>query len=276
MSSRPPPEDEQTEFTPPRRKRRPLTLRAKLVISIVGLITAVCVVVGVATEIFLSQYLVDKVDSQLMQVNQVGSNNSAGRRDGDDLGFLLPCAAPSRPAGQYSPYAGLGLDNLTAAIVGDQVVSAGIINPKATGGCSAVPSTAYDALLALPTDGSVHTVSIPGYGDYRAAASNHGSVMVITGMPLAPVRASLVQLGLIMAIVTGLALIAGAVNGASKEELLSAMYTPVSGGYWERRPLVPEISDEAWDALPRSGKAKLPAAPTDQENAGLKAAQEPN
>ena len=211
MSSSPPPEDEQTEFTPPRRKRRPLTLRAKLVISIVGLITAVCVVVGVATEIFLSQYLVDKVDSQLVQVNQGGSNNSAGRRDGDDLGFLLPCAAPSRPAGQYSPYAGLGLDNLTAAIVGDQVVSAGIINPKATGGCSAVPSTAYDALLALPTDGSVHTVSIPGYGDYRAAASNHGSVTVITGMPLAPVRASLVQLGLIMAIVTGLALIAGAV-----------------------------------------------------------------
>ena len=210
MSSSPPPEDARTAFIPPRPRRRPLTLRAKLVISIVGLITAVCVVVGVATEIFLSQYLVSKLDSQVMQVNQAG-NNGDGRRDGDDLGLLLPCAVPSRPAGEYGQPSGLGLDNLTAAIVGNQVVSAGIINPKATGGCSTVPSTADDALLALPTDGSVQTVSIPGYGDYRAAASNRSGVTVITGMPLAPVRASLVQLGLIMAIVTGLALIAGAV-----------------------------------------------------------------
>jgi ADP-ribosylglycohydrolase len=36
------------------------------------------------------------------------------------------------------------------------------------------------------------------------------------------------------------ALIVGAVRGASKEELLSALHTPVPG-YWEKRPLVPEI-----------------------------------
>src|SRR5664279_3423531 len=85
MSSSPPPEGERTDYTTPARPgRRPLTLRAKLVISIVCLITAVCVVVGVATEVFLSRYLVGKVDSQVMQVNQ-GMNNSAGRRDGDDL-----------------------------------------------------------------------------------------------------------------------------------------------------------------------------------------------
>ena len=210
MSSSPPPEGERTEFTPARPGRRPLTLRAKLVISIVCLITAVCVVVGVATEVFLSRYLVGKVDSQVMQVNQ-GMNNSAGRRDGDELAFVLPCAVPGRSSGPYGTASGLGLDNLSAAVVDGQVVAAGIINPNATGGCSGVPSTADAALLALPTDGSVQTVSIPGYGDYRAAASNRSGVTVITGMPLAPVRASLLQLGLIMAIVTGLALIAGAV-----------------------------------------------------------------
>ena len=37
------------------------------------------------------------------------------------------------------------------------------------------------------------------------------------------------------------ALIVGAVSGASKEELLSAMYGPVTG-YWDRNPLVPEIA----------------------------------
>ena len=37
------------------------------------------------------------------------------------------------------------------------------------------------------------------------------------------------------------ALIVGAVSGAPKDELLSAMYAPVTG-YWDRKPLVPEIA----------------------------------
>src|SRR5664279_2828210 len=122
MSSSPPPEGEQTDYTPARPGRRPLTLRAKLVISIVCLITAVCVVVGVATEVFLSRYLVGKVDSQVMQVNQ-GMNNSAGRRAGDDLAFVLPCAVPNRSSGPYGPASGLGLDNLSAAVVDGEVIA---------------------------------------------------------------------------------------------------------------------------------------------------------
>ncbi len=206
MSSSPPPEGELTEYTPARPGRRPLTLRAKLVISIVGLITVVCVVVGVATEIFLSQYLVGKLDTQVMQVNQGVSG--AGRPGGFDPDDLGPCLSNGRSVGRYSP-SGLGIDSLIAGI-DINGVSAWIINPRAAGGCSPVPSSADDALLALPTDGTVHTVSLPGYGEYRAAAADRGGVIVITGMPLAPVRASLVQLGVIMAIVTGLALIAGA------------------------------------------------------------------
>ncbi len=211
MSSSPPPEDDIAESAPPRRGRRPFTLRAKLVISIVALVTAVCVVVGVATELFLSRYLVDKLDTQVVQINQ-GVNYGDGHRDGDEFsGILLPCATGGRLSGQFGPPTGLGPDSLTAAIVGDQVVAAGIVNLKANGGCTALSAAADDALLQLPADGNAHTVTIPGFGDYRAAASNRGGVTAITGMPLAPVRASLVQLGLIMAIVTGLALIAGAV-----------------------------------------------------------------
>jgi len=171
---------------------------------------AVCVVVGVATEIFLSHtWSTKSTASWCRSIREAATTAPAGVTVTtlDSCSRARPRADPRASTARTRTRAG----HLTAAIVGDQVVSAGIINPKATGGCSAVPSTAYDALLTLPTDGSVHTVSIPGYGDYRAAASNHGSVTVITGMPLAPVRASLVQLGLIMAIVTGLALIAGAV-----------------------------------------------------------------
>jgi hypothetical protein len=40
------------------------------------------------------------------------------------------------------------------------------------------------------------------------------------------------------------ALLVGAVNGASKEELLSARYSPLSN-YWAQTPLVPEIDEIA-------------------------------
>lgn len=40
------------------------------------------------------------------------------------------------------------------------------------------------------------------------------------------------------------ALIVGAVNGASREELLSERYSPVAG-YWKEKPLVPEIDEIA-------------------------------
>ncbi|MDP9474451.1 MAG: ADP-ribosylglycohydrolase family protein [Actinomycetota bacterium] len=39
------------------------------------------------------------------------------------------------------------------------------------------------------------------------------------------------------------ALIAGAVNGASKEDLLSERYSPLGSGYWEEHPLVDEVDE---------------------------------
>jgi ADP-ribosylglycohydrolase len=46
------------------------------------------------------------------------------------------------------------------------------------------------------------------------------------------------------------ALLVGAANGASKEELLSERYSPVSG-YWEESPLVPEIEEVAAGSFKR-------------------------
>ncbi|HEX7242238.1 MAG TPA: ADP-ribosylglycohydrolase family protein [Longimicrobiaceae bacterium] len=40
------------------------------------------------------------------------------------------------------------------------------------------------------------------------------------------------------------ALLAGAVSGASKEEILGTMYAPL-GGYWESHPLAPEVEEVA-------------------------------
>ena len=45
-----------------------MTLRTKLIVGIVALITAVCGVIGVTTEIFLSRYLVKQVDNQVSEI----------------------------------------------------------------------------------------------------------------------------------------------------------------------------------------------------------------
>jgi len=216
MSSSPPPEptvDAASTTSPPgRRGRRPLTLRAKLVIGIVLLITAVCSVVGVATELFLSRYLVKQVDGQLIQLNQIATNND-GHRDSDrPPDSLRGCGAIPGSGGQSLPPLGVGqsIDALTAGVVDGQVVSAGIVTPKTSTRCTALPSSAYAALTQVPTDSRGYTVAIEGLGDYRVVAGvRDDGVTVINGAPLGPVNASLVQLGLIMAIVTGIALLAG-------------------------------------------------------------------
>ena len=54
-----------------------MTLRTKLIVGIVALITAVCAVIGVTTEIFLSRYLVKQVDNQ---VSEMGPGNGRPAR----------------------------------------------------------------------------------------------------------------------------------------------------------------------------------------------------
>ena len=54
-------------------------------------------------------------------------------------------------------------------------------------------------------------MTIDGYGDYRAAATVLGDgTVLISGQPLGGGQASLVQLGIIMGIVAGIALLVGA------------------------------------------------------------------
>ncbi len=47
------------------------------------------------------------------------------------------------------------------------------------------------------------------------------------------------------------ALLVGALNGAGKEDLLSERYSPLGPGYWEERPLVPEIDEIARGSFKR-------------------------
>src|ERR1700712_4626058 len=188
--------------------RRPLTIRSKLIVSIVALITVVCAVIGVTTEIFLRRYLVEQVDKQLAEIHQFAPGGPDRPRAGGTLTNDGLTCADGRSF--YGP--GQNFGTLTAVIPDDEVTSAGIPAAGANGStvCNPVPSSADLQLLALPTTDEPQTIDIEGSGEYRVVASTlPGGRVLVNGIPLASVQASLLQLGIIMGVVAGIALLAG-------------------------------------------------------------------
>jgi ADP-ribosylglycohydrolase len=120
---------------------------------------------------------------------------------------------------------------------------------SSTGRCFDIGNTTRDALVRFERTGEPYS----GSTDKRSAGN--GSIMRLAPVPLFfagdPERA--VEMSRESSRTTHEnilcidacryfgALIAGAVNGASKEELLSGMHAPVTG-YWDRNPLLPEIA----------------------------------
>lgn len=186
--------------------RAPRTLRVRLVVTIVLLIAAVCAVVGVATEIYLGDYLVGKLDSQLLQIHQSATGPHQG-------GSVRSSCAASTDSGDPGGPPSFGLAQpdgaLAATVQNGQVVASGVVAASNADGCVALPASASSPLVAVPTDGRATTVTIPGFGDYRVVSDMHDGRTVINGLPLSGVRDSLVQLGLILILVTGVALLAG-------------------------------------------------------------------
>ncbi|MDP2662533.1 MAG: ADP-ribosylglycohydrolase family protein [Dehalococcoidia bacterium] len=123
---------------------------------------------------------------------------------------------------------------------------------SSTGECFDIGRTTRDSLLRFEATGDPHS------GSTSPNSAGNGSIMRLAPVPLAysasPEHAielsgesSGATHGLAVAIdacrYLG-ALLAGAVNGAGKDELLAELYTPVPG-YWEKKPLVPAIAEIA-------------------------------
>ena len=179
------------------RPRAPLTLRTKLVVGIMALIVGVCAVVGVTTEVFLSRYLTKQLDIQLVQANQAATGGPEGPR------FITePCGFGPR-AGGFGP------PSVTAYVRGGEVVSAATTDYKS--GCTPAGAQTQAALLAFAPTSSAQTVTLPGLdGSYRVMASTKNGVTVVSGLSTTQVDGSLFQVAMILLIVTGVALVAGA------------------------------------------------------------------
>ncbi|MGW5198954.1 sensor histidine kinase [Streptomyces spiralis] len=191
---------------------RPRTLRARLTFGLVVLLAAGCAAVGVAAVVELNGFLIGRLDQQLGQTGPsfaqslehgAGAGSVTGKpsdHDGDERGDTRRQAA----------------ETFGARLLDGAVTNAAVV-PSASHPDFAVPLTAADreALATLPVDRRGHTVRLSALGDYRLAAwpGRDGDVLV-TGLPMEPVRATVHRLELVAGGVFGLALAAAGVAGA--------------------------------------------------------------
>lgn len=191
------------------RRPRP-SLRRRLVLGIVGLLAAVTIAIGLISVLALQGFLTARLDAQLLGA----TNRSQGAFDG-------PGGPGGSPDGERPPASGfLALsgqpEGTFGAIIDSQVVFNSAVLDE-DGRPDAIDPAQLGGLLALPTDGTPTTVDLgAGLGEYRVVVLSNevaGDALVV-GLPLREVRATVLQLGALVAVIGVLGLAAAAVAGA--------------------------------------------------------------
>ncbi len=184
---------------------RPMTLRRRLVLGTLALLAAVMLVIGVLSVVAARGLLIERLDDQLA----AATNRSQGRFDADEpsrAGGLPPIdavlALPGQPTGTV------------AALVSDGMVeAAAVLNPD--GRAELLPSAITERLLAVEIDQPPRTVELQGLGPFRVVAvSQHGGEVLIVGLSLAEVDATVVQLATLIGSIGLVGLLAAGLVGA--------------------------------------------------------------
>ena len=180
---------------------RPRTLRGQLTLGLVVLLAAIFAGVGFGTTALLRGFLVSRLDQQL---------SAAGPRYAQSLEHELT-QADTRGQAQGTFGARALNSVVTQAGVVDGTSATGDNTRKVT-----LSGTDSRALLALPTDGSPHTLRLAGLGKYRlrAVPGMDGDVL-FTGLSLSPVEATLRELELAEFALFGGAVVVAAIGGAA-------------------------------------------------------------
>ncbi|MGW2522681.1 sensor histidine kinase [Streptomyces sp. NPDC001617] len=187
-----------------RRLPWPRTLRARLTVGLVVLLAISCAAVGVAAVIELNGFLTSRLDQQIGQ---------AGNRFPESLehGGKLP---DDHDGDEHGDTRRQATGTFGARLVGSTVTNAAVVKP---GTVTDVPLTSGDKkqLRVVPKDGRGHTVHLSTLDAYRVMASRglDGDIL-ITGLPLEPVEATVHRLELVAGIVFGAALTLTGVAGA--------------------------------------------------------------
>lgn len=206
MSSSPPPTEPGS---------RSWSLQARLLVGQVLLLALVCIGIGAATELALSQYLVHQLDAQVVD---------AARRSAMISGF----PPPPRPDGMRPiPRPGPGPDFLDApgqpvGMIG-AVVNAAEVSPDGTeqagvltrfGERAALTEKAQAQLAAIAPYRRPVTRDIDGLGRYQVIATyNRFGQVIVTGLPRSEVDDTMLRVLSIFGVVAAVALVAATTLG---------------------------------------------------------------
>lgn len=177
-----------------------MTLRRRLVLSIVALVVAVSAVIGAASIIALASIQTGAIDQQITGATHRAQRYLQQNQSGQ------PSIDLSRPSGQAA-------GTLTAYFVDGQVVIANVLDDY--GRPSGIAQSSAEALGTVHVDADPETVDLGGgTGRYRLAAVNVGPAVLVVGLPMAPVYDSVWKLFWVVISVVAAALVAGSVVAA--------------------------------------------------------------
>ncbi|ANP53978.1 two-component system OmpR family sensor kinase [Streptomyces griseochromogenes] len=194
-------------MSPVRRLPRPRTLRARLTFGLVVLLAVSCAAVGLAAVVELNGFLTQRLDEQLVQVGtrfpeSLEHNGSVpDDHDGDEHGDTRRLATGT-----------FGARLLNGAVTNKGLIRSGDPSAELNVDLSAADRK---RLAGVRADGRPHTIGLSALDDYRVVASpgRDGDVLIV-GLPLEPVQATVRRLELVAAVVFGLALVVTGVAGA--------------------------------------------------------------
>nr|WP_230416295.1 HAMP domain-containing sensor histidine kinase [Micromonospora tarapacensis] len=149
-------------------------MRTRLVVTLVTLLALVSLAIGAFTTAALQQFLISRVDEQLLFTP--GGRPSAPWEPGPGAG----------PWGDVRVPRGFPPGTISAQVVDGQVTEAWTLVGRQE---RSVPAGELSALAEVPTDGRPHSLDLGERGSYRLVArqSSVGTVRVL-GVPLAGVR----------------------------------------------------------------------------------------
>ncbi|MBO0883593.1 MAG: HAMP domain-containing histidine kinase [Mycobacterium sp.] len=191
--------------------RRTWSLRLRLLVGQLVVLAIVCVGIGAVTELALYRYLVGQLDVAVHDASNRSvrifsgppapwrHHHRAFPRPGPGPVFL---DAPAQPVGMVA-----------AVVDSGGTVEAGYLTTA--GARAAVTDTAKAQLGAIPVNGTPVTRDLNGLGRYRlvAAPAWHSGDVVISGLPMSNVDATMIRVLLIFAVVAVIAVAAATTAG---------------------------------------------------------------
>jgi two-component system, OmpR family, sensor kinase len=182
------------------------TLRVRLLAMLIALLAAVCVVIGVGTQVALRQYLTAQIDNQLEGAQARILIQERTRRG-------PPRPGPEGLEGLAAR--GLGPGTLAARVVDGKVISAGFLSSRPGNPPELLSPASFPALASVPVDRKAHTRELDDGARYRLIATQTSEGVLITGLPLEGVYDTLRQFAVVEAVVALAALVAAGLGGGA-------------------------------------------------------------